>query len=125
MIVIAHEATPSFSARKPHAIEAPRFAPGDLVRHRRYGYRGVIVECDAYCKAGMDWYLKNQTQPSRRQPWYHVLVDKTGTTTYAAQENLESDPSAEPIDHPLIDMFFDDFDRGRYLRNERAWKGWE
>ena len=119
MIVIAREATRPFRHKAP-----PRFAPGDLVRHGRYGYRGVIVECDPCCKADMQWYITNQTQPGRKQPWYHVLVDGTGTTTYAAESSLESDPSAEPIDHPLLDYFFEEFCCGRYLRNDRPWRGW-
>ena len=95
------------------------------MRHRRYGYRGVVVQCDTCCKADMGWYLKNKTQPNRHQPWFHVLVDGTGTTTYAAGQNLESDPCAEPIDHPLIDYFFEEFHCGRYVRNARPWQGWE
>ena len=50
------------------------FEIGDTVRHRRYGYRGIIVERDLSCKASDDWYLGNRTQPEREQPWYHVLV---------------------------------------------------
>lgn len=123
MILIAREASPVLRPESEHV--APRFAPGDLVCHCRYGYRGVVVECDTNCKAGSEWYTKNQTQPDRHQPWYHVLVDGTGTTTYAAEQNLESDPSAEPVDHPLIDYFFEAFHCGHYVRNARPWQGWE
>lgn len=51
------------------------FEPGQLVRHRRYGYRGVVVDRDEFCEADDEWYSKNQTQPDRDQPWYHVLVE--------------------------------------------------
>ena len=53
----------------------PVFESGQLVRHRRYGYRGVVVDRDEFCQADDEWYSKNQTQPNRDQPWYHVLVD--------------------------------------------------
>jgi heat shock protein HspQ len=97
------------------------FRPGQLVRHKRYGYRGVIVCSDSLCKARDSWYLKNQTQPSRNQPWYHVLVDGSSTTTYAAQTSLEEDDRPAPIEHPLIALFFSEFNGKLYVRNDRPW----
>jgi heat shock protein HspQ len=102
----------------------PRFQPGQLVRHVRYGYRGVVVEVDSCCRAPDAWYQANRTQPDRSQPWYHVLVHGGGNVTYAAQTSLSADPSAAPIDHPLIDAFFDAFDGNTYARNDRPWQGW-
>ena len=104
---------------KPDA--EPRFTTGQLVRHRRYGYRGVVVDFDLTCEASDQWYESNQTQPDRNQPWYHVLVDGTATTTYAAQANLLPDDSSEPIEHPLVEPFFSDFVDGKYVRNDRPW----
>lgn len=98
-----------------------RFAPGDLVRHRRYGYRGVVVEFDTECTAPESWYEANQTQPRRDQPWYHVLVDQSHAMTYAAQDSLAPDDSAAEIDHPLLAEFFEAFQAGRYVRNDRPW----
>ena len=102
----------------------PSFRPGDLVRHRRYGYRGVVVEYDEECQAPDSWYQRNQTQPVRQQPWYHVFVHETETVTYAAQDNLEADDSGEPIAHPLLEKFFDAMVEGAYIRNQREWTGW-
>lgn len=99
----------------------PLYVPGQLVRHRRYGYRGVIVDVDRHCRASQQWYESNQTQPDRSQPWYHVLVHAATHTTYAAQTSLEPDPSGDPIDHPLVPAFFSDFDGQAYQRNEREW----
>lgn len=99
----------------------PDFVPGQLVQHKRYGYRAVVVAVDPYCRAGDTWYQSNQTQPTRNQPWYHLLVHDSETTTYAAQGNLMADPLEEPIVHPLLEMFFGDFDDGGYERNERPW----
>ena len=98
------------------------FAPGDLVRHRRYGYRGVVVDLDPICTAPDEWYFSNQTQPRKDQPWYHVLVDGSDRTTYAAEENLAPDPSGAPVAHPLVDVFFEPFAGGRYERNDRPWQ---
>jgi heat shock protein HspQ len=113
------------SVRQPQRGDGQsRFTEGSLVRHRRYGYRGVVVAYDLECLADDGWYLKNKTQPERDQPWYHVLVDGTGQMTYAAEESLmpENDPS--PIEHPLIAIFFSGFEDGAYVRNERPWEGW-
>ena len=98
-----------------------RFQAGELVRHVRYGYRGVIVAVDDHCRASEAWYRKNQTQPEREQPWYHVLVHGSSHTTYAAQTSLAPDESGEPIEHPLVPRYFDGFGAGRYERNERPW----
>jgi heat shock protein HspQ len=96
------------------------YEPGQLVRHRRYGYRGVVVDFDQTCQAEDDWYQSNKTQPSRNQPWYHVLVHGTSQTTYAAQENLSPDDSGQPIAHPMLPYFFDELVDGKYVRNENG-----
>ena len=101
----------------------PKFHPGQLVRHKRYGYRGVIVEYDLRCEADDQWYQSNRTQPDKGQPWYHVLVDATDQTTYAAEGNLQDDPSGQPIRHPLLVRFFGEFVDSRYVRNDEPWPG--
>lgn len=105
-------------AKKP-----PLYSPGELVRHRRYDYRGVIVAIDLECKADESWYQSNRTQPDRNQPWYHVLVDGRDTTTYVAQSNLEPAADLSRIEHPLLEFFFVEFVGGRYLRNDVEWPG--
>ncbi len=99
----------------------PLYHPGQIVRHRRYGYRGVVVDFDLTCNADQAWYQSNQTQPDRNQPWYHVLVDGSVNTTYAAQTSLEADERPAPITHPLLEHFFTEFTGDRYLRNDRLW----
>ncbi|MEM7199212.1 MAG: heat shock protein HspQ [Planctomycetota bacterium] len=96
-------------------------APGDVVRHRRYGYRGVVAAADLSCRASDAWYERNQTHPERSQPWYHILVDGSQAVTYAAQTSLQPDDSGEPIEHTLLSQFFDGFIEGRYERNGLPW----
>lgn len=79
------------------------------------------MACDLKCKAADDWYQSNQSQPKRDQPWYHVLVDGSNQTTYAAQSSLMPDPSGTEINHPLIKVFFSEFAGGFYVRNHEAW----
>ena len=105
-----------------HPLEPlPRYQPGQLVKHKRYGYRGVIVSVDGHCKAEPDWYMSNQTQPDRKQPWYHVLADSSTTVTYPAEENLLADESGLPITHPLLELLFSSFEAGVYIRNQTPW----
>ena len=90
--------------------ELPTFNPGQVVYHVNYGYRGLVVDSDPSCKAPDAWYQSNQTQPDRHQPWYHVLVHGQGNETYVAESNLLSDASTDPIDHPFVDIFFNEYD---------------
>lgn len=96
----------------------PSFRPGQLVRHRRYGYRGVIVDVDGHCKADPVWYMSNKTQPDRDQPWYHVLVHDSVSVTYAAESSLKADDSEEPVNHALVEHFFSSFNGRQYIRND-------
>ncbi len=97
------------------------FSKGQIVKHKRYGYRGIIVEYDDTCKADELWYQSNQSQPSRDQPWYHVLVHNANHTTYAAQGSLELDHSHKSVIHPLIQVFFSEMKHGKYIRNDTPW----
>ena len=104
---------------------SPGFAVGQYVRHRRYGYRGLVVAVDTACSAPEEWYTSNRSRPARNQPWYHVLVHDSANTTYAAQENLVPDVNDEPVEHPLVARFFSVGEEGDYRRNDVPWPGWE
>ena len=97
------------------------YLPGELVCHKRYGYRGVIVSVDPECLADDAWYYSNQTHPSKNQPWYHILVHNSTSATYAAHSNLEPDTSKNRVEHPLVASYFNQFKDGRYLRNDKSW----
>jgi heat shock protein HspQ len=97
------------------------YKPGQIVEHRRYGYRGVLVDVDYYCMATNEWYSSNTTQPPKCQPWYHVLVDNSDAVTYAAESSLGTDDIKEPVEHPYLQHFFERFRQGAYVRNDRPW----
>ena len=109
------------SGSLPSALEEdrPLFSPGDLVRHRRYGYRGVVVDYDLRCTADEAWYRSNRTQPDKQQPWYSVLVDGSDQMTYSAQSSLQTDDREDQVKHPLIPFFFSSFNQDTYWRNGR------
>jgi len=108
----------SLSDLEGNAQTSLHFQAGLLVQHKLYGYRGVVVSHDPYCMAGDTWYQSNKTQPDKKQPWYHVLVhDSGGLSTYVAQSNLKVDESGEPVSHPRIGCYFEEFKSGRYILN--------
>ncbi|DBA89655.1 TPA: hypothetical protein ACH3X2_004547 [Trebouxia sp. C0005] len=80
--------------RRPNQAVPVQFKVGDVIRHRRYHYRGVIYGWDAECKAEEDWMQQmriDQLPGGRHQPYYHVLVDhrdRPFQSTYVAQENI-------------------------------------
>jgi len=96
--------------------EVARFLPGQLVRHRRFDYRGVVVEVDAQFAGSDEWYEHvARSRPPKDAPWYHVLPHDAQHTTYVAERNLEPDPDPRPIRHPLVDEVFEGFEDGHYV----------
>jgi heat shock protein HspQ len=99
----------------PEAIA--KFSVGQIVHHRRFDYRGAIVDVDPTFQLDEEWYERNaRTQPPKDRPWYHVLVHGSSHMTYVAERNLEPDETNEPISHPLVEHFFERFSGGRYQR---------
>jgi heat shock protein HspQ len=93
------------------------YSVGQLIRHNKLGYRGVIVRCDhEYCGTE-EWYdAVAGSHPPKNQPWYEVLVDGSDSVTYVAERNLEEDAHVYAVEHPLVDHFFSRFVQGRYFR---------
>jgi heat shock protein HspQ len=92
-----------------------KFHAGQVIHHKLFDYRGVIVGVDQTFQLSEDWYATvARSRPPKDQPWYHVLVHGAQQTTYVAERNLEHDSSGEPIDHPLLETFFDKFNGGFY-----------
>lgn len=113
-------AAPLVEVEEGADVQSTRFLSGQVVRHRRYGYRGLVVHCDLQCRASEEWYRSNPSQPDRNQPWYHVLVDGSDQITYVAESNLHSESGEDEVRHPLVTQYFHRRD-GRYQRNDRPW----
>lgn len=97
----------------------PLFYIGQLVHHRRFDYRGVVVQVDPVYGGSEEWYEEMATsRPPKDAPWYTVLVDGSRHVTYVAERHLEQDRVGEQIDHPALGDYFDHFGSGRYwLKN--------
>jgi F-box protein 21 len=70
------------SLRKPIIDRSPalesqvRFKVGQLFKHERYGYEGVITGWDRVCSAGEEWIQHmgvDRLPKGRKQSFYHVL----------------------------------------------------
>jgi heat shock protein HspQ len=95
----------------------PHFGIGELVHHKRFDYRGVIVDVDPVFQGSEEWYeYMARSRPPKEAPWYHVLVDGASHRTYVAERHLEADPDGGQIQHPELGTFFRAFVDGRYVR---------
>ena len=101
------------------ATHAARFSVGEVIRHSRFGYRGVVVDVDAVFSGTDEWYENvARSRPPRDAPWYHVLVHDATHMTYVAERHLQSDDADAPIRHPWLRTFFDARQGGRYVRRD-------
>ena len=92
-----------------------KFSIGEIIHHLRFDYRGVIYDVDATFQGTEDWYRQMAiSKPPIDQPWYHVLVDQSVNMTYVAERNLEPDGSKTSIENPLVDQYFNKFNKGKY-----------
>ena len=91
------------------------FGVGELVRHRDKNFRGVIVDAHPHFQGPVDvGWVGDALRQRWHQPWYEVLVHDSEHVLYMPQEFVEADTSYEPIQHPLVGLFFNHFDAGRY-----------
>ena len=98
-----------------------RFYVGQLVSHRLFNYRGVVVDVDAQFMGTDEWYTAVAlSRPPKDRPWYRVLVHNAVHETYVAERNLEPDSSGHAVVHPQLDDFFSGFDSGRYMSHLRS-----
>jgi heat shock protein HspQ len=115
-----------------------KFHIGQIIQHKLFDYRGVVVDVDSEFSGSDEWYNavarskppkekpwyhvlpdgSDHSKPPKEKPWYHVLPDGSDHTTYVAERNLEKDESGKPINHPAVGMFFSDFKDGTYITNK-------
>jgi len=107
------------------------FHVGQVVYHKRYEYKGVIVGWDPACYQSFEWILamhhiqrKELIDPMsfisiQATPHYHVLVDTryrgNNQITYCMQSNLELTETPEKIRHNLLDHYFVEYDEEKMI----------
>src|SRR6056300_532354 len=111
------------SSDKVKIYKEPLFNIGDIVKHRIYPFRGVIIDVDPEFSNTEEWYqsIPAEIRPSRKQPYYHLMAENTETfyTAYVSQQNLINDGENGPLEHPDLEEMFSGMNKGKYhLRNE-------
>lgn len=94
------------------ALREPLFNPGQVVRHRKKSYRGVVIDYELYSD--------EEEQP--HLPLYRVLVHGSPQVATADESQLELDDGGL-VAHQLVGLFFSRFEDGVYVRNSRPWEG--
>ena len=73
-----------------------KYCIGQLIQHKLFDYRGIILGVDLEFKSTDEWYeMVAKSRPPKNEPWYHVLVHQKGHQTYVAEQNLQPDPALQ------------------------------
>ena len=100
-------------------MKEAKFFIGQIIFHKRFHYRGVVIDVDSEFSGTEEWYEQMaQSHPPKDEPWYHVLVHDSDHETYVAEQNMIAESEPAPITHPLVDTFFSQFNNGHYLHND-------
>ena len=95
-----------------------KYSLGQVVRHRKHPFRGVIFDVDAIFSNTEEWYqsIPEENRPAKEQPFYHLLAenDQSYYVAYVSEQNLVIDKSGEPVDHPDLADMFGIFSNGSY-----------
>lgn len=101
-----------------------QFHVGQVIRHKLWNYRGVIIGWDETMTASDQWTQANHHDKKHRHemPNYAILVDvrdRAGNqVTYVSEENLEVISNTKIV-HEILEEYFSDFDGSLYLA--RPW----
>ena len=96
-----------------------KFRLGQVVRHRMFSFRGVIFDVDPEFSNTEEWYqaIPEEIRPNKDQPFYHLLAENEEAyyVAYVSEQNLVSDDSGDPIEHPQIGVVFSELMDGMYV----------
>ncbi len=97
-----------------------KYSIGRSVKHRIYGFRGVIFDVDPEFSNTDEWYnsIPAEVRPRKDQPFYHLFAESTEQAPYIAyvsEQNLIPDDDDEPIDHPEMFDYFEPGEDGNYV----------
>jgi heat shock protein HspQ len=116
-------------AKVPRVIAIAKFEIGMQVRHRKYGFRGVIFDVDPVFNNTEEWWesIPEDVRPKKEQPYYHLLAEtpepeRSPYIAYVSEQNLiAEDGDEEPISHPDLDEFFiGQEEDGRFVPRAKA-----
>lgn len=98
-----------------------KFTIGQVVRHRKHPFRGVIFDVDPTFSNTEEWWdsIPEDMRPHKDQPFYHLLAenDTSYYVAYVSEQNLVTDPSGDPVEHPEVGQMFGELEDGQYQRS--------
>jgi heat shock protein HspQ len=111
---------PSSSGTDPVSVKPrnAKFGIGQVVRHRKYPFRGIIYDVDPVFANTEEWWLAipEEVRPRKDQPFYHLFAENAETeyVAYVSEQNLLPDTSGDPVRHPQVEEMFTRAQDGGY-----------
>ncbi|MBB5514407.1 heat shock protein HspQ [Rubricella aquisinus] len=100
-------------------IATPKYAIGQVVRHRIHPFRGVVFDIDPVFDNTDEWWnsIPEEHRPSKDQPFYHLFAENETSyyVAYVSEQNLLLDTSGDPIDHPEVGEMFGELRDQKYV----------
>jgi heat shock protein HspQ len=101
-----------------------KYSLGQIVKHRKYPFRGVIFDIDPSFANTEEWLLSipEEVRPIREQPFYHLFAENAETeyVAYVSEQNLLPDETGKPMRHPQITEMFERTREGGYKLRARG-----
>lgn len=95
-----------------------KYPIGAVVKHRVHPFRGVIFDVDPEFANTEEWWLSipEEMRPRKDQPFYHLFAENETSyyVAYVSEQNLLPDETGQPVDHPNISDYFDEYDGKNY-----------
>jgi len=95
-----------------------KYSIGQVVRHRKFPFRGVVFDIDPIFANTEEWWLAipEENRPRKDQPFYHLLAENENSyyVAYVSEQNLLQDETGEPVDHPEVSAMFGHMNNGKY-----------
>lgn len=98
---------------------APKYAIGQVVRHRIHPFRGVVFDVDPIFDNTEEWWasIPEEHRPRKDQPFYHLFAENETSyyVAYVSEQNLLPDTSGDPVDHPDVGNMFASLEGDQYI----------
>jgi len=109
------------------SMNIAKYTIGSSVKHRIYGFRGLVFDVDAEFNNTDEWYesIPVDARPRKNQPFYHLFAetpspDQSPYIAYVSEQNLIPDDDESPIEHPDIKEFFEQTSDGKFIPRQKC-----
>src|SRR3954466_15121164 len=108
---------------RPMKARTAKYAIGQVVRHRLFPLRGIILDVAPPFSNTEEWGLSipEAIRPAKDQPFYRLFAENAETeyVAYVSEQNLLPDESGEPVRHPQVKQVFERARDGSYKQKEQ------